>query len=238
MTHHVGFRRLAIAALIAWFIFASLVYLWPILTRSPSVSFTWIYDFGFSPRVGQAGQFDYFPLFRWSGYAAVVMGPPALLLTCGWAILWVTSGFADEDHLRDAYSPVPFAKRLAGRLRDRAVRESAETSLKSRLGDNGIDEVSVGGSAVMILGWVYSLRIIRAVAGFVFAWQVVTLFTSFLSVAQSSRDVELPLALVVVKVLIGALALVLFVWLRRVVNRLYTRRLGIEPPPLSSFGRL
>lgn len=238
MTQHVGFRRLAIAALIAWFIFASLAYLWPILTRAPSVPFTWMYNFEFIPRMGQHAQFDIFPLFSWTGYAAVVMGPPILLLIWGWLILWVKSGFADEDHLRDAYSPVPLAKRLAAQLGEKAPRASAHRSSESPFTTHNSGGLSGGGSAAMILGWAYLLRTVRAVVGFVFAWQVVTLFTSFLSVAQSSRDVELPLVLVVAKALIGALALVLFVWLRSVVNRIYTRKLGIEPPPLSSFGRL
>jgi hypothetical protein len=75
------------------------------------------------------------------------------------------------------------------------------------------------------------LRIVRGVAGFLFAMQVVGVMPALFSVADNDGTTQ---ALLAIKFVAGAIFFVLFTWLRGVINARHLAKAPMEPILLRS----
>ena len=74
------------------------------------------------------------------------------------------------------------------------------------------------------------LRIIRTLAGVVFATQVISLLPALEWLFSSGGSTPV---LIVQHLVVGCVAGTIFVWLRGVINNVYTRQHGLPHPSLS-----
>lgn len=76
------------------------------------------------------------------------------------------------------------------------------------------------------------LRFIRGFCGFLFAMQIIGLFPVLTWLQQPDAVTGNMLALVFIKVVALVIFGALFFWLRNLINRLYTKKHGIQHPAL------
>lgn len=78
-----------------------------------------------------------------------------------------------------------------------------------------------------------ALRIVRGIIGFVFGVQIIGLFPIITWLQDTSAITGNMIAVLVLKVVLGVLCGVVFFWMRRLINKLHTKKHGVPHPALA-----